>query len=254
MTKEQQAEQAQPQVNAAGDDVMVGVSSAVSLPVSSEISPAVSLEVSPVVSLEVSPGAEEVIVPTTAMAPEAPRPKAQPRTQPKPRPKPQPIAQAAIQQPAIHPEPVPEAPAEAPPVSAIPQQEEVAITVEVEASRPAAPPLPDPRRRLRELLAIPDRDRTDALWDELIELEIQLAPGNRAPGPNAHAHADVGRGQKPGRFAGQGRHQDSPNGAPRHGNRPDGAGPGANGTPGAPRPAKRFFKKARRGPRPPAKV
>lgn len=229
MTKEQQAEQAQPQVNADGDDVVVGVSPAVSSPISSEISPVVS------------PMAVEV-APATMMAPEAARPKAQPRVR------------AAIQ-----PEPVPEAPAEAPPVSTIQQQEESPITVEVEAeaSRPAAPPLPDPRRRLRELLAIPDRDRTDALWDELIELEIQLAPGNRAPGPNANANADVGRGQKPGRFAGQGRHQDATNGAPRHGNRPDGAGSGANGangTPGAPRPAKRFFKKARRGPRPPAKV
>jgi len=232
MTKEQQAEQAQPQVNAAEDDAVVGVSPAVSSPISSEISPVVS------------PMAVEV-APATMMAPEAARPKAQPRVR------------AAIQQPAIQPEPVPEAPAEAPPVSAVQQQEEAAVTGEVEAGRPAAPPLPDPRRRLRELLAIPDRDRTDALWDELIELEIQLAPGNRAPGPNANANADVGRGQKPGRFAGQGRHQDATNGAPRHGNRPDGAGSGANGangTPGAPRPAKRFFKKARRGPRPPAKV
>jgi len=213
------------------------------------------VDVSSAVSSEVSPAAAEVIAPTTMMAPEAPRPKAQPRTQPRAQPK----IRAAIEQPAIQPEPVPEAPAEATPVSAVQQQEEVATTVEVEAeaSRPAAPPLPDPRRRLRELLAIPDRDRTDALWDELIELEIQLAPGNRAPGPNANAHADVGRSQKPGRFAGHGRHQDSSNGAPRHGNRPDGAGPGANGTngtPGAPRPAKRFFKKAKRGPRPPAKV
>ena len=36
-----------------------------------------------------------------------------------------------------------------------------------------------PRRRLEELLAIPDRMRTDAEWDELNELEILLAPGNR---------------------------------------------------------------------------
>jgi hypothetical protein len=41
----------------------------------------------------------------------------------------------------------------------------------------------DPRRRLRELLSVPERDRTDAQWDEINELEIQLAPGNRiAPG------------------------------------------------------------------------
>ena len=53
----------------------------------------------------------------------------------------------------------------------------------------------DPRRRLRELVAIPDRDRTDALWDEIIGLEIQLAPGNSAPSPQA----DAGRHQEPGR-------------------------------------------------------
>lgn len=37
----------------------------------------------------------------------------------------------------------------------------------------------DPRRRLRELLSVPERDRSDEQWDEIIELEIQLAPGNR---------------------------------------------------------------------------
>jgi hypothetical protein len=35
------------------------------------------------------------------------------------------------------------------------------------------------RRRIRELLSIPERDRTDAEWDELNELEIRTAPGNR---------------------------------------------------------------------------
>lgn len=40
-------------------------------------------------------------------------------------------------------------------------------------------PPQDPRRRLRELLSVPERDRTDAQWDEIIELEITLAPGNR---------------------------------------------------------------------------
>ena len=47
------------------------------------------------------------------------------------------------------------------------------------APPPSPPPPPDPRRRLRELLAVPERDRTDAQWDEINELEIQLAPGNR---------------------------------------------------------------------------
>ncbi len=40
-------------------------------------------------------------------------------------------------------------------------------------------PPQDPRRRLRELLAIPERDRSDEQWDDLTEIEITLAPGNR---------------------------------------------------------------------------
>lgn len=35
------------------------------------------------------------------------------------------------------------------------------------------------RQRLRELLSTPERERTDAQWDEIIELEIRLAPGNQ---------------------------------------------------------------------------
>lgn len=37
-----------------------------------------------------------------------------------------------------------------------------------------------PRRRLQELLAIPERLRTDPQWDEINELEIALASANRA--------------------------------------------------------------------------
>lgn len=68
---------------------------------------------------------------------------------------------------------------------------------------PSAPPVQpeprafDPRRRLRELLSVPERDRTDAQWDEINELEIQLAPGNR-----------IAPGQQPGS-------SDKPVGAPR---------------------------------------
>lgn len=40
-----------------------------------------------------------------------------------------------------------------------------------------------PRRRLQTLLAIPDSQRTEAQWDEIVELEIVLAPGNRENGP-----------------------------------------------------------------------
>ena len=41
-----------------------------------------------------------------------------------------------------------------------------------------------PRVRLQALLAVPDRQRTDAEWDEINELEILLAPGNRDRGPD----------------------------------------------------------------------
>ncbi|MCX8087053.1 MAG: hypothetical protein N3C63_09175 [Rhodocyclaceae bacterium] len=63
-------------------------------------------------------------------------------------------------------------------------------------SQPAPAPQPpfDPRRRIRELLAIPERDRTDAEWDELNELEIQTAPGNRISG---QPFANYGGGGKP---------------------------------------------------------
>lgn len=36
-----------------------------------------------------------------------------------------------------------------------------------------------PRGRLQELLSIPERQRTDAQWDEINELEIALASANR---------------------------------------------------------------------------
>lgn len=52
-------------------------------------------------------------------------------------------------------------------------------------------------RRLRELLAIPERDRTDAQWDEIAELEIQLAPANRSQASTAKT--DPGRNQQPNR-------------------------------------------------------
>jgi hypothetical protein len=60
-----------------------------------------------------------------------------------------------------------------------------------------APQAFDPRRRIRELLSIPDRDRTDAEWDELNELEIQTAPGNRSGNvPFAPYNAKPGGGMQ----------------------------------------------------------
>jgi hypothetical protein len=72
------------------------------------------------------------------------------------------------------------------------------------------PQAPDPRRRLRELLAIPDHQRTDAIWDEIIELEICLAPGNRIQ-PGAQ-QAEPGRRQQQAPGQGQGRRPEHPGG------------------------------------------
>jgi hypothetical protein len=68
-----------------------------------------------------------------------------------------------------------------------------------------------PRARLQQLLAIPDRQRTDAEWDELNELEIKLAAGNREgapdqvaqwnrPAPGNHSKPNSGpHGRNPGK-------------------------------------------------------
>lgn len=68
-----------------------------------------------------------------------------------------------------------------------------------------------PRRRQQELLAIPERQRTDAEWDELNELEITLASvnrvetrehGNRRPAPaspDRSKPAAAPQGRKPAR-------------------------------------------------------
>jgi hypothetical protein len=106
-----------------------------------------------------------------------------------------------------------------------------------EQQNPVAPPSSQPQtsaRRLRELLAVPERERTDEVWDEIIALEIQLAPGNRAPSGQAMANGgqQPGGQQQPGRNADQGQRR--------------GPGPGMKS-------GKRFSNKAKRGPRRPAK-
>lgn len=99
----------------------------------------------------------------------------------------------------------------------------------------------DPRRRIRELLAIPDRDRTDEQWDELNELEIRTAPGNREsdrqsekrPGP-------MGQSRRPDRNQGP----KNNNNGPRLDARPD-ARP-QEGRPEGPRPPKRQHRRPKR--------
>ena len=63
------------------------------------------------------------------------------------------------------------------------------------------PPSFDPRRRLRELLSVPEGQRSDPQWDEIIELEVQLAPGNRIGG-DVPRNNDRAQGQKGGAAGG----------------------------------------------------
>jgi hypothetical protein len=79
-----------------------------------------------------------------------------------------------------------------------------------------------PRRRLQTLLAIPDSQRTEAEWDEIIELEISLAPGNRLDTPerpqNSERAQNPGRHQNAGQGHGQGQgHKAKPNSGPKGG-------------------------------------
>lgn len=94
----------------------------------------------------------------------------------------------------------------------------VAPAEAVASPAPAVPQAPSPppfdaRRRLRELLSIPESQRTDPQWDEIIELEVQLAPGNR-----------IGHEGQPGGGGG--------GGGKRHGGPHGGPNPGANKGPG----------------------
>ncbi len=80
-----------------------------------------------------------------------------------------------------------------------------------------------PRQRLSALLAIPERERSDAEWDEINDLEIRLAPGNREDGPK----------------------QQMQNQAPRR----NVAAPNGFNKPAAGTPHKKPFKKQRKPPR-----
>ena len=87
----------------------------------------------------------------------------------------------------------------------------------------------DPKSRLRELLAVPERDRSDAVWDEIISLEIDMAPGNRANSPQPDG----------------GRRQEQPPGRQQQGRRPDSS---QRQDPARAKSGKRFFQKRKRGP------
>jgi hypothetical protein len=76
---------------------------------------------------------------------------------------------------------------------------------------PQQPPQPvSPQHRLKELRAIPERDRTDAQWDEMNELEIMLASANRAGAPDPNVRRDGGGGANQQRRGGGQQHGGKP--------------------------------------------
>lgn len=86
---------------------------------------------------------------------------------------------------------IPDTTPESPPVVAEPATAPASVSTPAPVVAPippavSAPPPNDTRRRLRDLLSVAERDRTDEQWDEIIELEIQLAPGNRIAGNEQH--------------------------------------------------------------------
>jgi len=90
-----------------------------------------------------------------------------------------------------------------------------------------------PRQRLKELLAIPERERTDAQWDEMNELEISLASGNREGAPDQNVRQGAPRNNQQ-----NGRRNSSSNG-PRPQN--------PNGGPQGQKPSRKFHKRSSRG-------
>ncbi|MDP2786562.1 MAG: hypothetical protein Q8O79_00570 [Pseudomonadota bacterium] len=91
------------------------------------------------------------------------------------------------------------------------------------------PQNPSPRSRLQALLAIPDNQRSEEQWDELHELEITLAPGNRIgqqekQNPLAGPGKGGGGGGGGGRGGPMGNPRGGPKGAPRGENRGGGRG------------------------------
>jgi hypothetical protein len=103
-----------------------------------------------------------------------------------------------------------------------------------------------PRRRLQSLLAIPDNQRTEADWDEIVELEIQLAPGNREDGPGRDMRTATPQSQqnrRPNKHAGGG----------MGGNKPSGnAGGGGGGQNAGKPPMRKSRNKPHNKPKPPA--
>ncbi len=101
-----------------------------------------------------------------------------------------------------------------------------------------------PRQRMQELLAIPDSDRTDAEWDELNELEISLAPGNRIGAPVPGTGAQMPR-RRPGKLGtSKSGKSYAPQGKTAQGMPPRAASGENAGNNGAKRTGRKFFKRS----------
>lgn len=102
---------------------------------------------------------------------------------------------------------------------------------------------------MQALQAIPDSQRTDAEWDELNELEIMFAPGNRIGTPDRSGPAvdrnGGGGGQSRRKGGGGQRPQGGGSSAPPGGAAQGGAPQGGEQGAGAKKPARKFRKKPR---------
>jgi len=78
----------------------------------------------------------------------------------------------------------------------------------------------NPRGRLQELRAIPERDRTEAEWDEMNELEIMLASENRQISPGQQQPTQQPKGGGGGGGGGAPQHQ-KPKGPPHGQQQPE---------------------------------
>ena len=109
----------------------------------------------------------------------------------------------------------------------------------------------DLRRRIRELMSIPERDRTDEQWDELNELEIRTAPGNRESDRPLDRQGDKRQGMQ----GSQGRRMERKPGVKNNGPRPLDARPAENqNRPQEARPEGRPPKRQHRRPKRPMEV
>lgn len=118
--------------------------------------------------------------------------------------------------------------------------DEQPVAVEVVVASKAHP---NPITRLRELLSVPERVRTDAQWDEIIEIEIAMGPRKPLPASGKGQHPQFrqndqreARGERPNKRAGGGGGGGGGGNKPQHphkrskgGNRPSQGGqPGNN--------------------------